>query len=279
MVFADGKIQPRIRGEDDEWWVDFEGAIVYRDRVRDDEIQEAKELEYRLSNWRDRLNDRLSRFAELLSAYKELCEVKIETTLTPRWDYVFTPSMGRLLTSLPSNVTSLTLDTHASRFLSREDGSEPVHICAIISQRLQDFRTVRIRMRSICPSLLKTSINSPNTTSRLKTLVIRLYFPDQMGPHDDVHDSNYPDFNAKLCYPGEQESHYHMVFAGLKLAETSPSITGLRISHRQLGNNTILVVDCKERRLFAHPYKDSRVVEGPWEDSVELQAVKNTVAF
>ena len=83
VVIADGKIQPRIREEDEHWWVYFEGAIDYRDRVRDDEIQEAKELEYRLSNWRGRLNDRLSRFAEILSASKQLCEVKIETTLTP----------------------------------------------------------------------------------------------------------------------------------------------------------------------------------------------------
>ena len=218
------------------------------------------------------MNDRLSRFAVILSASKQLCEVKIETTLTPRWDYIFTPSMGRLLTSLPSNVMSLTLDTHASRFLNREDGSEPVHICAIISQRLQDFRTVRIRMRSICPSILKTSINSPNATSRLKTLVIRLYFPDHMGPHDDIHDGRHPDFNAKSCYPGEELLYNQMVSAGLQLAATGPSMTGLRISYRQPWKNAIAVADCKEGRLFLHPYKDSTVVEVPWEDSVELRA-------
>ena len=275
VVFADGKIQPRIRDEDDHWWENSEGATVYRDRVRDDEIQEAKELEYRLSNWRDRLNDSLSRFAEIISASQELCEVKIETTLTPRWDFIFTPSMERLLTSLPSNVTSLTLDTHASEFLNREDGSEPVHICAILSQRLQGFQTVRIRMRCICPSILETSINSPDPTSRLRTLVIRLYLPDHMGPHDDVHTGRHPDFNARSCYPDEKLLYREMVSAGLALAEARPSMTGLRISFRRHGKDVITVADCKEGQLFSHPYsfgyKDGTVVEGPWEDTVRLR--------
>ena len=275
VVFADGKIRPRIRNEDENWWVDTEDAIGYRDRVRDDEIQDAKELEYRLSNWRVRLNDRLSCFAEILPASKELCEVKIETTLTPRWDYIFTPSMGRLLTSLPSTVTSLTLDTHASQYLNREDGSEPVHICAIVSQRLQDFETVRIRMRSICPSILKTAIDSPNATSRLRTLVIRLYLPDHMCSHDDDNYGLRPDFTAKLCYPGEKSLYRQMVLAGLQLADTSPLMTALRMSFRLNETNEIMVADCKRDGLFSHPsridYEDGAVVEGPWEDSMWLK--------
>ena len=135
VLFADDKIQPRIRDEDDHWFESYEGAIVYRDRLRADEIEEARELESRLSNWRGRLNESLFRFAEILPAFKKLREVKIETTLTPRWDYIFASSMGRLLTSLPSNVTTLTLDTHACQF-----ASEPVHICPIISQRSTTFR-------------------------------------------------------------------------------------------------------------------------------------------
>ncbi len=274
VVVADDKIQPYIRDEDDCWCEYFEDEIIYRYRVRDDEIQEAKELEYRLSNWRGRLNDRLSRFAEILPASKELCEVKIETTLTPRWDYIFTPSMGKLLTSLPLNVTNLTLDTHASHFLTPEDGSEPVHICAIISQRLQGFQTVRIRMRSICPSILKRATNSPNTTSRLKTLVIRLYLPDHMRPYDGIHDGHHPDFNAKSCYPGERPLYKEMVLAGLQLAETSPSMTGLQISYYPPWGEMISVADCKRGGVFSCPYiircKDGTVVEGPWEDSMDL---------
>ena len=155
-------------------------------------------------------------------------------------------------------------------------GQNPVQICVIIPQRLQGFRTVRIRMRSICPSILKTSINSPSTTSRLRILVIRLYFPDHMGPHDDIHDGRHPDSNAKSCYPEEEQLYSQMVLAGLQSAETSPSMTVLRISYRQLQKNVIVVTDCKEGRLFIYPYsndyKDSTVVEGPWEESVELRA-------
>ena len=276
-AFADEKIQPCIINEDEDWW-DRENADILhgtRYRVMDDEIQDAKELEYRLSDWRVRLNDRLSCFAEILLASKELCEVKIETTLTPRWDYIFTSSMGRLLTSLPSTVTSLTLDTHASHFLNRADGSEPVHICAMISQRLQDFQTIRIRMRSICPSILKTAIDSSNATSRLRTLVIRLYLPDHMCSHDDDNYGLRPDFTAKLCYPGEKSLYRQMILAGLQLADTSPLMTVLRMSFRLDETNEIVVADCKRDGLFSHPsrndYKDGAVVEGPWEDSMCLQ--------
>ena len=42
VLFADDKIQPRIRDEDDHWFESYEGAIVYRDRLRADEIEEAR---------------------------------------------------------------------------------------------------------------------------------------------------------------------------------------------------------------------------------------------
>ena len=148
VLFADDKIQPRIRNEDDHWFESYEGAIVYRDRFLADELEEARELESRLSNWRGGLNERVSRFAQLLSAFEKLSEVKIETTLTPRWNYIFAASMGRLLTSLPSNVTTLTLDTHACQFTS-----EPLHICAILSQCLDPHFSDRQDSHAIYTSL------------------------------------------------------------------------------------------------------------------------------
>ena len=154
VLSADGEIHPRIRGEDDHWFESYEGAIVYRDRVRADEIEEVRELESRRPDWRGRLNESLFRFAELLPAFKEPREVKIDTTLTPRWYYISAASMGRLLTSLPSNVTSLTLDTHAC-----QSESEPLHICAIVSQRLLSFQTVRFACDlSVPPSSKRASI-------------------------------------------------------------------------------------------------------------------------
>ena len=273
VVVADDKIQPHIRGADDHWWEDLEDDIVYRDRVRNYEIQEAKELDCRLSNWRGRLNDRLSHFAEILSASKELCEFKIETTPTPRWDYIFTPPVGRLLTSLPVNVTTLTLDTHAVHFLTREDGAEPVHICAIISQRLQSFQTVKIRMRSICPCILKTPIDSPSTTSKLKTLVIRLYLPDYMSPSDDIDYRHGPDFHAKSCCPGEKPLYEEMVLAGFQLAEASPSTTALRIAYKVRWTSLILVADCKQGEVLRSNWRDHHdgtLIERPWEDSMDL---------
>lgn len=269
VLSADDKIQPRIKDEDDHWFESYEGAIVYRDRLRADEIEETRELESRLSNWRGRLNESLFRFAEILSASKKLREVKIETTLTPRWDYIFASSMGRILTSLPSTVRTLTLDTHACQF-----ASEPLHICAILSQCLLNFQTVRIRMRSICPSILEQCINSPDSTSRLMNLVIRLCLPDNGGPVDTQNDRHY--IEVKSCYPQWKTSlSMEMVLAGYQLAKARPSMTGVRISLRRGGSRTIVVADCKKEAAFYPPpsinYDDGTLVEGPWEDSVELQ--------
>lgn len=270
MLFADDKIQPRFRDEDDHWFESYESAIVYRDRLRADEIKEARQLESRLSDWRGRLNESLFRFAEILPAFKKLREVKLETTLTPRWDYIFAASMGRLLTSLPSNVTTLTLDTHACTF----NASEPVHICPLISQRLDNFQTVRIRMRSICPSILETAINFPNSTSRLMNVVIRLHLPDNGKPADVQYGSRY-DFDAKSCYPGGKRLNQEMVVAGLQLAKARPSMRGVRISFRRGGQNSIVVADCKQEAAFYPLHSinddDGTLVEGAWEDGVELQ--------
>ena len=52
VLSAGGKIQPRIWGEDDHWFESCEVSIVYRDRVRADEIEEWRQLESRLPNWR-----------------------------------------------------------------------------------------------------------------------------------------------------------------------------------------------------------------------------------
>ena len=271
VLFADDKIQPRIRDEDDHWFESYESDIVYRDRFLADELEEARELESRLSNWRGGLNERVSRFAELLPGFEKLSEIKIETTLTPRWNYMFAASMGRLLTSLPSNVTTLTLDTHACQFTS-----EPLHICAILSQRLLSFQTVRIRMGSICPSILEKCINSPDSTSRLMNLVIRLYLPNPWGAVDIHYDRHSSIFDAKSCYSVRKPLFYkEMVLAGHQLAKARPSMTGVRIAFRPHGSESIVVADCKEEAGF-HPvdriiYKDGTLVEGPWEDSMELQ--------
>ena len=50
---------------------------------------------------------------------------------------------------------------------------------------------------------------------------------------------------------------------------------GVRIAFRRHGPESFVVADCKEEAAF-YPvdriiYKDGTLVEGPWEDSMELQ--------
>ena len=126
----------------------------------------------------------------------------------------------------------------------------------------------------MCPSIFETAINSPNSTSRLLNLVIRLHLPDNGKPVDVQYGSRYI-FDAKSCYPGGKRLNQEMVLAGLQLAKARPSMTGVRISFRRGGQHSIVVADCKEEAAF-YPmdrfiYKDGTLVEGPWEDSVKLQ--------
>ena len=98
-------------------------------------------------------------------------------------------------------------------------------------------------MRSICPSILEKRINSPDSTSRLKNLVIRLYLPDNEGPVDTQDDRRYIEVTS-CCYPRGGMLGSEMVLAGYQLAKARPSMTGVRVSFRRGGPRSIVVAGC-----------------------------------
>ena len=112
-----------------------EATLLHRIGVRleDEEIREKEELERRLTSWRSRMNDNLDHFVEFLLGSHKLNDFSIETTLSPRWDYISASSMKRLMSSLPSTLKTFTLDTHASEFFSDKDDMQSLHLCPLIS--------------------------------------------------------------------------------------------------------------------------------------------------
>ena len=253
-------------------------TLVYRlgSRGARVETREKQELESRLASWSDHMNDRLARFAEILPGCHILDELSVETTLTPRWDYVFASSVGKLLSSLLSTLTTLTLDTSASDLISGNDGIKPLHVCPIISQRLQSFQTVRLRMRCMCPCVFNKPSGSPS--SRLQTLVIRLNLPDHMTVfHRNTRRRRFKEFHAKSCTPAEMPLYQEIISAGTQLAKTTPSITKIRISYRDLYSLSIRVADYVRGRILKRFSSDhdadnmTGVEDGPWEDQADLQ--------
>ena len=267
-----GEMRARLRGEDRRDVL--EGHMIVRDFDRHDEIKEEEELESRLSHWRDRLNEKLSLFTEILPASENLRQVKIETTLTPRWNYLFSSSLGMLFARLPLNVSSLTVDTSASDFIDRDDGSAPLHVCALLSQRLQSFQHVRIRMRTICPCIFPTSTGLPgNAGSRLQSLFIRLYLPDHLRKYDDTRQNHNPEFHAKSCFPKGRPLYQEMVSAGVQSTKMILSMTALQISYRHSQHRVIFVADCNKKRILSRNYapdEDGAVDQEPWDDVTYL---------
>ena len=216
------------------------------------------------------MNDRLARFAEILPGCHILDVLSIETTLTPRWDYVFASSVGKLLSSLPSTLTTLTLDTSASDLISGDDSIKPLHACPITSQRLQSFQTVRLRMRCMCPYVFNKPSGSPS--SRLQTLVIRLNLADHMTVfHGNTRRCRFKEFHAKSCTPAETPLYQETISAGTQLAKTTPSITKTRISYRDLYSLSVRVADYVRGRISKRFGSDhdadnmTGVEDSPWE--------------
>ena len=90
----------------------------------------------------------------------------------PRPDYLFLPTIHVFLSS--TNLTSLELDLSGTQLLPRPDQehSEGLHMCTRIAALLTTLRRLRLRLRTICPDVLKPTQHS--TKLRLSELLINL---------------------------------------------------------------------------------------------------------
>ncbi|KAH7019870.1 hypothetical protein EDB80DRAFT_701705 [Ilyonectria destructans] len=85
-------------------------------------------------------------------------------------DYLSLPTMKALLSV--KNLSVLVLDLSASFLVSPREQGNSGHICPAIGALLCTLRTLHVRMRSICPDVLKP--RDPNENLRLSVAVINL---------------------------------------------------------------------------------------------------------
>jgi hypothetical protein len=137
--------------------------------------------------WQTKLTENLEFLAVITSASPKLRFLSIKATTEPsyscpgppRQDYVYLSTIRSFLSA--SNLSKLDLDLCGSRLISfRSDpheGSQLPHICPLIATHLTNLQSLRLRMREICPDVLK--IQTTSTKLRLKKVIICLSLADE----------------------------------------------------------------------------------------------------
>ena len=239
--------------------------------------------ERRLLAWRKRVNNKLAELAGWLPAIEGLEELCFEAsseyagTAGPRWDYITGGSVASLISSLPSSLINLTLDTSGSTIVTSKDDRNPAHLCHLIGGRIHDFQHVRLRMRHICPEIFRTLAASA-TASTLRSLVIRLSLPS-FPPATLKYRDGWSRFETQPCNADGAPLYKAMIDAGAVFVRGNPSIKELRISSREAGflDRKLMVADCVDRRFMYDPYEmyhhlDNGRNWGTWEENCQEPA-------
>lgn len=240
-----------------------------------------------LHQWGYRINKKLVELAAMMFNSKCLEEFSLEASSEhtdehgPRWDYLHESTIRSLISSLPSSLNNLTLDLCGSGTITPDRGIPTAHLCPLIGQRLRDFRNVRLRLRCICPQVLRSSSLIPNVGSRLKTLIIKLSLPSFPEAVDEVH-NGYNEFDAKSCLVTAIPLYKRMIAAGVNSAKNFPELSLMRISYRSQSDTddrssyNLAVADCVRKQYMFEPtemscYEDDGSQWDAWEDSDTLR--------
>jgi len=130
-----------------------------------------------LQNWRRLINQQLRYLADNLPFFGNLQSFSFEASCEndaddgPRWDYLYAVTVFHLVQKLPAGLLSLNLDICGTELF--ENGGSELHMCQLLGQRLKEFRSVRLRLRSICPELFQDC----KVSDSLEKLIIRLNLP------------------------------------------------------------------------------------------------------
>ena len=247
--------------------------------------------EHQLHPWMKRVNLRLSRLSGILPLCRNIEEFSLEASseddpaLGPRWDYLLGSTFKKIIRSLPVGLKKLTIDTCGSALASSLQDRTPTHLCSLLALRLSDFHCVRIRMRHICPDILDRSNDLSDSSSRLRSLIIRLSLPFFPEASYEKHDG-HTEFDALLC-PSYASAHQHrskiplyrlMIKAGRRFNREMKGLDMMRISYRpqKYGRKCInlYLADCISGRVLYEPsevftYEDDGRVWDAWEDMSE----------
>lgn len=226
--------------------------------------------------WMRRINTKLVELADRLASCTSLMELLFEASSEqeasagPRWDYVYDVSLAKIINGLPDNLTALTFDTCGTDIVPASE--DPIHLCPLIAQHVGRVRTVRLRMRSVCPVIF----NMANSLLAVESLIIRLSLP-KFGDYSGG--DNY--FDAKRCFSKENtvaRNHINLMCAAARVLARRHEFKMLRISFRDPQNPRVCLVawdGITNQYLYEPPelyaYDDEGRAWKGWEDSETLQ--------
>jgi len=207
-----------------------------------------------LQNWRRLINQQLRYLTDSLPFFGNLNSFSLEASCEndaddgPRWDYLYAATVFHVVQKLPVGLPSLNLDICGTELL--DNGGNGIHICPLLGQRLKEFRSVRLRMRSICPKLFQDC----NVIDSLDNLIIRLNLP----MYSD-YDGDNEHYDAKLCRQYgrtliPQDLMKKMASIGIAYGRQLAHQT-FRIGCRGPGISAInlCVIDCLSKEVLCNP--------------------------
>ncbi|MCJ1396522.1 hypothetical protein MMC18_009413 [Xylographa bjoerkii] len=233
------------------------------------------------TRWDRELNRKLGVLAASLPNFVSLNEFHLQASgeeLDTRRINLSTLTLQRLLESLPATVDSVTLDTCGAHLISDTPDSAPSHICQVIAQRLSSYRRVRLRMRRICPELLKLQSDHKSNLVKLERLTIKLNIPtsamNDYGGCYDAEACDYGDQNPAQHPKRDQKGFRRAMICAMKATAKEYSLAMARVSFRDgidRDGIDLVAVDCLAGRLLfvgsdIFCYEDDGNEWDPWEE-------------
>ncbi|KAF5550149.1 hypothetical protein FPHYL_9471 [Fusarium phyllophilum] len=138
-----------------------------------------------VKTWTKALNDDLAHLAIVVQKSHRLRELRISTCgsllsnpLSSPEDYLSLSTMRAFLSV--ENLSVLVLDLPGTSLDSSGERGDECHICPSIAALLPTLRTLHLRMRTICPDVLK--VQDPSSTWKLGTVIINfVLLTDQLS--------------------------------------------------------------------------------------------------
>lgn len=195
-----------------------------------EEEQKGAKWEKALVSHLEKLNELLLRCARLENfTFQARSHFNPKDPLVPRQEYLSTLSPAGLIDNLPtSRLSELVIDTCGSEL------ADNIHVCPRVVRLIPRLRSIRFRMRRICPEILDID---QTKSPKIENLIINLSLiePDRFSAGFSHH-----------CTKARRgwELFDDMATAGSEAAKRLPTIKVLRIlSHKHPSHGTV-VRDC-----------------------------------
>ncbi|KAL9099756.1 MAG: hypothetical protein Q9163_004787 [Psora crenata] len=190
-----------------------------------------------LVEWRRRFRHTLSAFLQRLPEFNQLERVRFSGSSDahhqqgPRRDYLFKSSIEQLVSTVPVGLKYFNLDTWGSKLIPMVTETQSVHLCSLLSQRFDQFQHVKIRLRTICPSIFSAPSKA---NSNLRSMRINLILPSTL---ESELPNDYGPLSAQNCNALEESQamiQESMCKAGKAFKRSRPELQSLKLLCRQI---------------------------------------------